>query len=384
MSLQKQLLFWLGGLILLVLALLLLKDVLLPFTIGMAVAYFLDPIADRITRLGISRFAATILILFSFVVLFVLAGVLIFPVLADQISTFIQALPGIAARLQAMIPERLTSWVRSNLGLGQSGPGPLGEFASQGASWIATVLSSVWSSGTSLVSSFSLLVLSPVVAFYMLLDWDRMVDTVDSWIPLPHRATIEQLFREIDTAIAGFVRGQAILCMLLGAFYAIALSLIGLNFSLLIGLISGLLSFIPFVGSLTGFVLSVGVAMVEFWPDWIMVGVVIGIFLLGQFLEGNILQPRLVGASVGLHPVWTLFALVAFSSMFGFLGALLAIPLAAAVGVLARFGLRRYLASSLYRGTPEITEEHQEVGTAIYLAPPAPPQIGEQSRGPGR
>jgi predicted PurR-regulated permease PerM len=191
---------------------------------------------------------------------------------------------------------------------------------------------------------------TPVVAFYLLVDWDRMVRTVDGWLPPRNRDTIRRLAREIDLAMAGFVRGQSLVCLILGTFYAVALMLIGLNFGPLIGIISGLLTFIPYVGSLTGFVLSVGVALVQFWPDWTMILATVAIFVFGQFVEGNFLSPKLVGASVGLHPVWLMFALLAFGSLFGFVGLLLAVPLAAAAGVLARFALQRYLESPLYHG----------------------------------
>jgi predicted PurR-regulated permease PerM len=146
------------------------------------------------------------------------------------------------------------------------------------------------------------------------------------------------------------VRGQATVCIVLGTFYAIGLSLIGLNFGALIGITAGFLSFIPYVGSLTGLILSVGVAIVQFWPDFKWVLATLGVFAFGQFVEGNILSPKLVGASVGLHPVWLMFALLAFGTLFGFVGLLLAVPLAAAVGVVARHGLKRYLASPLYHG----------------------------------
>jgi predicted PurR-regulated permease PerM len=131
--------------------------------------------------------------------------------------------------------------------------------------------------------------------------------------------------------------------------YAIALSAVGLNFGLLIGLLSGLISFIPYVGSITGFVLATVIAVAQFWPDWIWIGVVIGIFLIGQFIEGNILVPKLVGESIGLHPLWLMFALFAFGYLFGFLGLLLAVPMAAAAGVLVRFGVDRYLDSPIYK-----------------------------------
>jgi predicted PurR-regulated permease PerM len=177
-----------------------------------------------------------------------------------------------------------------------------------------------------------------------------MLATVDKWVPVPHRETVHQLAREIDTAIAGFVRGQTAVCLLLGSFYAVSLSVVGLNFGLLIGLISGMISFIPYIGTMTGLILAVGIAVAQFFPEWTWILTVLGIFLIGQFIEGNVLAPKLVGESVGLHPVWVMFALFAFGYLFGFVGLLLAVPLAAAVGVLARFALRRYLESPLYRG----------------------------------
>jgi predicted PurR-regulated permease PerM len=198
------------------------------------------------------------------------------------------------------------------------------------------------------IGVFALLVVTPVVAFYILVDWDRMIGSIDAWVPVRNRETVRRLAREINQAIAGFIRGQALVCLILGTFYAVALAAIGLNFGALIGMTAGFLSFIPYVGSLTGLVLSLGVAIVQFWPDWTMIAATLAVFGVGQFVEGNILSPKLVGHAVGLHPVWLMFALFAFGSLFGFVGLLLAVPLAAAAGVLVRFALSHYLASPLY------------------------------------
>jgi len=179
-----------------------------------------------------------------------------------------------------------------------------------------------------------------------------MVERVDSWLPHDHRDTIRGVFKDIDTAVAGFVRGQGTVCLILGLFYGASLTIIGLNFGLLIGLFSGLISFIPFVGSIIGFLLSVGVALVQFWPEYLPIMLCAVTFFMGQFMEGNILQPKLVGEKIGLHPVWLMFALFAFGSLFGFTGMLVAVPAAAAVGVVIRFGLGRYLESELYKGKP--------------------------------
>src|SRR5262249_42699322 len=197
---------------------------------------------------------------------------------------------------------------------------------------------------------FSLIVVTPVVAFYLLNDWSRMIATVDNWIPLQHRETVHALVHEMDDAIAGFVRGQTAVCLILGSFYAVSLTVAGLSFGLLIGLLSGVITFIPYVGSMTGLVVSVGVAIAQFWPEYTWILVVLGIFFVGQFLEGYVLAPKLVGESIGLHPVWLMFALFAFGYLFGFVGLLIAVPLAAIIGVLARFGLKQYLASPFYTG----------------------------------
>jgi predicted PurR-regulated permease PerM len=350
MTIQRQVGFWIGGLVVLVLSLYVLRDILLPFVAGLALAYLLDPVADRFERLGVGRLGATVLILVIFVLMFVLALVLVVPVVVNQLAAFIEALPALVGRLQVLLAERGAPLLEG-LGAGnmlKDVEASLGDYLRQGAAWLVTFLRSLWSGGQAIVGVFALLVVTPVVAFYLLVDWDSIVETVDSWVPVRHRDTVRQLAHEIDMAIAGFIRGQAAVCLILGAFYAVALSFVGLNFGALIGMSAGILSFIPYVGSLTGLLLSVGVAIVQFWPDWIWILATLGIFVFGQFIEGNILAPKLVGRSVGLHPVWLMFALFAFGTLFGFVGLLLAVPLAAAVGVLARFGIRRYLASSFY------------------------------------
>ncbi len=352
MPVQRQIAFWLLALLLVALALYVLRDVLLPFVAGLALAYLLDPLADRLQRLGLGRLGATLLILISFICLFVLALVLVAPLIAHQLAGFAGKMPGYVARLQALIVEQGRPLLERF-----GGPEALAEMQSsignlvgQGAAWFGRFLQSLWSGGQAIISIFALLVVTPVVAFYLLIDWDRMVTTIDAWVPVRHRDTVRRLARDINRAIAGFVRGQTLVCLILGTFYALALSLIGLNFGALIGMVSGILTFIPYVGSLTGLVLSVGVAVVQFWPDWAMILATLAIFVFGQFVEGNVLSPKLVGDAVGLHPVWLMFALVAFGSLFGFVGLLLSVPLAAAAGVLARFALQRYLASPLYHG----------------------------------
>lgn len=350
-SLRRQAMFWLGAASLFILFLYMFSSVLLPFFAGMMLAYFLDPVADRLEKIGLSRLAATVVILVVFLIAFVLGLMLVIPVLASQLSDFLTRLPDYLSRLQGLITSIDPDWLSETLGVD---PASLREginsLMTQSAGFLTGLAGSLWSSGKTLIDIGGLFVIAPVVAFYMLLDWDKMVSTVDSWIPRDHLTPVRQIAHDIDTAVAGFVRGQGTLCLILGVFYAIGLTVVGLNFGLLIGLFAGLISFIPYVGSLVGLVLSIGVALVQFWPEWHWVVVVAVIFFSGQFLEGNILQPNLVGKSVGLHPVWLMFALFAFGALFGFVGMLVAVPAAAAVGVLVRFSLQRYLDSPLYKG----------------------------------
>lgn len=349
MSFRQQVAFWAATLAVFVLALWLLHEILLPFVAGMGLAYLLDPVAKSLQRVGVNRLLATLLIVGLFVVAFLLIIILFLPILGAQLTAFIERLPGYIARLQALVTDPSRPWLRQIVGEGFR-DADIGELVGQGAGWLAGFLRSLWSGGQALISIFSLLIVTPVVAFYLLHDWDRMVETIDGWVPRQHRETVRALAREIDVVLAGFVRGQTAVCLTLGAFYAAALWLVGLNFGLLIGLVSGVISFIPYVGSMTGLVLAVGVAIAQFWPAWPPILVVAGIFFVGQFFEGYVLAPKLVGESVGLHPVWLMFALFAFAYLFGFVGMLVAVPLAAAAGVLARFALRQYRASPLYTG----------------------------------
>ncbi|WP_162651728.1 AI-2E family transporter [Lentilitoribacter sp. Alg239-R112] len=349
-TIRRQAIFWMIALSVFILFLVVFSSVLLPFIVGMALAYFLDPVADKLETWGFSRLWATASILAVFVLLFLLSLMVIIPVLVTQASEFIERLPAYAVSLQELITSEsglLPEWISSQAVTIKEN---LSSALAQGAGFLSKLFQQIWNSGKALVDIASLFVITPVVAFYLLLDWDDMMEKVDSWIPRDHVTTVRELAGKMDYAIAGFVRGQGSLCIILGIFYAVALSLADLNFGLLIGLFAGLISFIPYVGSIVGLVLSVGVALVQFWPDYIMVLVVAAIFFAGQFLEGNILQPKLVGERVGLHPVWLMFALLAFAALFGFVGMLIAVPAAAAVGVLVRFALERYLDSDLYKG----------------------------------
>ena len=284
------------------------------------------------------------------------------PILGGQLVAFTQKLPTYVMRQQQLavdqgnlLIEKYGGPWRERLGLGaplssEQIQKSVGDLVAQGGQWTLNALRSLATGGAALFSFLSFLVVTPVVAFYMLVDWDKMLATIDSWLPLDHRDAIRQIAREINHALAGFMRGQSLVCLALGLWYGIGLSLIGLDFGFLIGVLGGLLSFIPYIGSLTALVLSLGVAIVQGWPSWNLFLLALCVVGTGQFLEGNVLSPKLVGESVGLHPVWLMFALVAFGELFGFTGLLIAVPMSAAIGVLARHLLGVYLASPVYRG----------------------------------
>ena len=362
MRIEWQLGFLIGAFLLLVLLLWLFSGVLLPFAAAFALGYLLNPVVDRLERLGFNRLGATLLIMACFVLVLVTISIFIVPVLWRQSASFIEALPAYAVKLEELISAEAARLGRNyggvlmdSLGLGNKAGGDLAsatnDLVAQAAQWAASFLKSLLTRGEALISLISLLVVTPVVVFYMLLDWHKMIATIDGFVPIRHRETARALAREIDTAMAGFLRGQSLVCLCLGAWYGIGLSLIGLNFGLLIGITAGILSFIPYVGSLTALVLSSTVAIVQDWPQWRLLAMSLGVVLVGQFLEGNILSPKLVGESVGLHPVWLIFALLAFGSLFGFTGLITAVPFAAAAGVILRFAVRRYRESNLYTGT---------------------------------
>jgi predicted PurR-regulated permease PerM len=321
-------------------------NVILPFIVGGAIAYFLDPVADRLQRLGLNRVLATTLVALGVVLVFVLALLLIVPTVLEQGVALFNAAPEILNRLQDFLSARFPDVLDSDSQLRQSLAG-LGEMIqSRGVELVETLLSSAMG----VVNFVVFIIVAPVVAFYLLLDWDKLVARIDDLLPREHAPTIRQLARDIDAALAGFVRGQLTVCGILAVYYSVALMLAGLEYGLVVGVTAGLISFIPYVGAIIGGALAIGLALFQFWGEPLMIAVVVGIFVIGQTLEGNLLVPKLVGGSVGLHPVWLLFALSAFGSLFGFVGMLVAVPVAAAIGVLTRFAVTQYASSRLYRG----------------------------------
>ena len=328
------------------------SSILLPFVAAAGIAYFLDPPTTRLTRAGMPRGAAALLMVFALLAAGLLFALLLYPLLIAQVGLLITRAPQYAgeirawageviARLQdAFGPEYVDSKLRDLVG-GQAG---------SMLSFLASALTGVVGSGFALFNVVSLAVVTPVVAFYLLRDWRRAVARVDSWLPRRYAGVLRAQAREVDRILSAWVRGQALCCLVLAGFYAFALSLVGLDLGLIVGISSGLLSFIPYVGSITGGIASIGLALAQF--HWQGVAVVAGVFVMGQLLEGYVIYPRFLGDRVELHAVWVIFALFAGGAAFGFLGVLMAVPTAAAIGVLARFWLRRYLVSPLYLDPP--------------------------------
>lgn len=345
--------FWLAAAAVFLLVLWLLNDILLPFVVGMVVAYFLDPIVARLQRLRLSRTMATTAVTVVAVLLSVGIAMAILPPLFGQLQALIVKAPEYVVKA-ALRVQPLLEPLLARLGLE---PLSVQDLQSQAAQWAGKafaiaggVAGGVAQGGVAIINLLGLLFITPVVTFYLLRDWEKILAAVDSGLPLDHADTIRKLARESDSAIAGYVRGQALVCLCLGSIYAIGLSLVGLQFGLVIGLVAGAISFIPFVGTFVGAVMAIGMALAQFPPEWIGVAKVAAVFLFGQALEGNVLSPKLVGDRVGLHPVWIMFALLAGGSLFGFVGILVAVPTAAIIGVIVRHLLRRYRESAIYRG----------------------------------
>jgi predicted PurR-regulated permease PerM len=367
MTATQQLRFWLIGLLVALIAVYLLRAILLPFVAGMAIAYFLDPACDRLEK-WMSRTWATAVVTLVFAILIILAFILIAPLLIDQLTQFVHTLPDLFNRAHSkLLPYYASLQQRFGLPdlieLGDMARSRMGT----GLNWILGTLLNLAQNSMAIANLLSLIFITPVVTFYLLRDWDKIVAKIDVLLPRQHAAVIRAQGREIDTTLAGFARGQATVCIILATYYATALMIVGLPFGLVVGLAAGLLTFIPYLGAIGGFVIAIAIALVNF-DTWTGVIAVAAIFGVGQLAEGNVLTPKLVGDRVGLHPVWVIFALLAGGTLFGFLGLLLAVPVAAGIGVLVRFGLSQYLVSPVYLGR----------GAATTVTPP--PLVGFDER----
>lgn len=328
----------------------LLRSVLLPFVAGIILGYLFDPWASFFEKKGCNRTVATLLVLLITILLFLPIAVLLISLIDEQLMRFLSSLPHYISafikkiepfmiEMQNHIPgfdaEKVRASLRSSI--------------AENIKLVGVFLRGLLNKGFAFFNLLSLILITPVVTFYMLRDWDRFVAKVDSLLPRDSKKSIRAQAKEINKTLAGFIRGQISVCIILGAFYGIGLYFVGLDLGLVIGFLAGVFSFIPYVGSVTGFVISILLALAQFDGLAHVLGVCL-VFGCGQFLEGNVLTPKLVGDSIGLHPVWIMFSLLAGGILLGFLGLLIAVPTAAIIGVLARHAIDNYKHSSLYLG----------------------------------
>ena len=359
LSVRTQILAWSIAAAVFFLLLWLMGGVLLPFLVGGGVAYFLDPIADRLQRFGLSRSMATIIIMLTALLVVVLLALSVVPLLYQQTLGLIDAIPAFVKNFQDAVLVRFPELADRTSIMSRTLAQLAGLVQSKGGELAQGVLSSAFG----VIGWVVFILVVPVVAFYLLLDWDQMVGRIDALLPRDHAPVIRRLASDVDEVLAAFVRGQITVCLIMATYYSVGLMLAGLQFGLLVGFTAGTVTFIPYLGPLLGGTLGITLALVQFWGDWVSIAIVVVVIAFGQFIEGNIITPKLVGKRVGLHPVWLLFALSAMGTVFGFVGLLVAVPTAAALGVLTRFVVAKYHQSLLYQGQIEDDRTDTDSGT---------------------
>jgi predicted PurR-regulated permease PerM len=377
MTLRTQVLVWVGFTVAVIFAVWLFRPILLPFVVGIALAYILNPLVNLIQRIPfLGRGWSTFVTLLLVVAVIVGVFFLVTPLIVTQVVGLVRDVPGYVGDLQALI-RRLAPQFTEWLGPERAAQleASLTQFIGTGVEFIGNLTGQIVQSGLTVLNTLAFVILTPVVTFYLLLDWEGMIKGIDELLPREHRREIRQVLDQIDRSMAGVIRGQGSVILVLCVYYATALSLTGLNFGLVIGLITGLFSFIPFVGFLTGFTLSMGIALVQFSPNWWFVLIVFLVYMVGQFLEGNVLYPKLVGQSININPVWLMFALFAFAFLFGFVGLLLAVPLAAITATLTRYAIKRYKESALYHGERPQRPVPGEPELALSMSAVAPEPV---------
>jgi len=349
MNTQTQIRFWLlamAGFLFIVWAL---SPMLLPFVAGLAIAYFLNPLVVALRRFNFSRATGASVIILCAILAAVAIVLLILPLLQNQVTALVNAVPAYNATLHNKImPWLMTMLDKFSPEDVEKIRNAASEHIGEAINWVAQFFKRILTGGLAIFDVLTLVFITPLVAFYVLRDWEHLTKTIDRALPRKHYAVIREQLNRIDQTLAGFVRGQSLVCLSLGTIYATGLTLVGLDFGVAIGLTAGILSFIPYVGS--SFVLVTGLVLgaVQF-GDWAHVVGILVVFTIGQIMEGYVLTPKLVGDRVGLHPVWIMFGLFAGASLLGFLGMLIAVPVSAVIGVLVRFAMQQYQASAYYR-----------------------------------
>jgi predicted PurR-regulated permease PerM len=349
MQSNKRWPFWLMTTLLLLVFIYLIRSILLPFVLGIFIAYFLNPAADRLERAGLSRNSAALLLMGAFFSTLIVMSIIVIPVIANQFAGLIQSLPGYFSQIDEKYTPMLSDYV-GGLSKGQmaSVKQAVSNFSGEMVTFAGQFATGLLYSGMAVVHLLSLILITPVVAFYLLRDWGQLLLRLDVLLPRTHAVVIRQQLVIIDRTLSGFIRGQINVCLIMSVFYALALSLAGLKFGIVIGLATGILVVFPYVGLLLSTTIGMGVAFFQF-PDAAHIGIVLAVFVVGGVVEGYLITPRLVGEKVGLHPVWIIFGMLSGGALFGLVGVLLAVPVTAVIGVLIRFGMERYLQSEYYR-----------------------------------
>ncbi|MGN6738476.1 AI-2E family transporter [Dyella sp.] len=348
----------------------LLAPVLMPFALAGMLAYLGDPLADRLEKLGLGRTLAVTIVFVVILLLTVGALLLLIPLISRQVDNLIQNLPSYGA----WIRDTAVPWVQAKLRLDPHtfDTGRVMDAVKEHIGSIGSVIGKLSRSGVGVLMWMTNLVLIPVVAFYLLRDWDRLVAWIDAMLPRSIEPTVAHLARESDKVLGAFVRGQLLVMLALGIFYGAGLALVGLSVGPLIGMIAGLLSFVPYLGFIIGFGAAVIAVLVQY-GDWTHLLLVCGVFVIGQLLEGYVLVPKLVGDKIGLHPVAVIFAVLAGGYLFGFLGVLLALPAASVILVLLRYLTERYRMSGLYTDTGPDDPVIAEVDVTVSINEGAAP-----------
>lgn len=351
---QRQVLFWSSIAVLFVLAILALQEILLPFVAGIVLAYALNPLTDRLERIGLGRIGASAITVALLIVVLIVVLVVLVPLLVQQAQQIVSSLP---SDIQSILPH-IEQWGQAQFGswfdeLRRAVDQGVGELSKNWTGIAGPIVQGLWDRGWALVDFVAVLLITPIVVFYLLVDWPAMLKKVGDMLPRDHEASIRQVAVDIDRALSAFIRGQGMVCLILGTLYTVGLTSIGLRYGLLVGIFTGVLTFVPVVGSVLGLITASILAVVQGWPDLSLLLMVIAVFVAGQALDASFLTPRIVGPKVGLHPVGLIFALFVFSYLFGFVGVLVAVPMAAAIGVLIRFAFKLYLSSQIYKGGAE-------------------------------
>ena len=334
---------WLIAAAIIAVLLYLLAPVLTPFVAAALLAYIGDPLADRLQALGLPRTLAVVAV---FLLTFLFLGALVLlvgPLVRQQVSALFDALPAIASRAEEVWLPGIAGYLDMEEGSGEFGLSAfLARYGDMAGTWGGKALASVTSTGSMLAAAVMSLFLVPILTFYMLRDWDKLRLHLAAIVPEGNRDTVYALARESDDVLGAFLRGQLLVMFALAVIYSLGLSIVGVDFAIAIGVVSGLVSFVPYLGFVFGIALALLVVALEPNPLWPIVGVV-ATFTVAQVLEGTVLTPKLVGDRIGLHPVLVIFAVVAGGQLFGFFGILLALPAAAVLSVLVRFAYNRYL-----------------------------------------